>query len=114
MLAALDAYLSSRSYFVGYALSAADVAVWGALVGARQWEALAKGAAGKTPHLLRWFNHVGAAAPALPAALAKYAPKKVAAKAAKKESAAAAADEARGAPESDGPPSPAQQIVLLP
>lgn len=96
-LASLDNYLSSRTFFVGYSLTLADVAVWHALVSARQWEVAAKKAAEKLPHLLRWFNHVSAACPALSEALAKFQPQQLAKKAAKKEIHAAAAAGGGGA-----------------
>lgn len=70
-LSALDAYLSTRTFFVGYTLTLADVAVWHALVSARQWEVAAKKAAEKLPHLLRWFNHCQGSCPALSDALVR-------------------------------------------
>lgn len=70
-LASLDSFLASRTFFVGYAVSLADVAVWHAIVSARQWEIVAKKSADKLPHLLRWFNHLQGSCPAIPDATAR-------------------------------------------
>ena len=82
-LGALNAFLAARTFFVGHALSLADVAVWGAIVSARQWDAVRPRAAETLPHLLRWTALLKALAPALgpQGVLAKFAPQKLAAKA---------------------------------
>ncbi|KAF9593617.1 hypothetical protein IFM89_024301 [Coptis chinensis] len=51
----VDAYLSIRTFFVGYYLSVADIAIWSCLAGTGQrWESLRKSK--KYPNLVRWFN----------------------------------------------------------
>ena len=59
-VATLDAALALRTVLVGSALTAADLALWGALQAIGQWTKLRKAA----PHAARWHAHVGAATPA--------------------------------------------------
>lgn len=55
----LDQHLSLRTYLVGagHLLTAADIAVWGAMRGASVFLGLLK--KGTHIHLARWFDHVG-------------------------------------------------------
>ena len=58
--ASLDAYLAPRSFLVGRGLTAADVAVWGALASSPVFPKLtrpaAAGGSSPLPHLARWFD----------------------------------------------------------
>ncbi|MEW5307513.1 MAG: hypothetical protein WDW36_009902 [Sanguina aurantia] len=51
---ALDNYLCLRTFFVGYSLTLADVALWGQLQSATMWRKVKSG--GQVPHLSRWFD----------------------------------------------------------
>ncbi|KAI5312641.1 hypothetical protein L3X38_041814 [Prunus dulcis] len=51
----LDDYLGSRSFFVDYSFSIADILIWSSLLETRQrWESLRKSK--KYCNLSRWFN----------------------------------------------------------
>lgn len=50
----LSGYLASRTFIVGHTLTIADLAVWGQLSCARQWEAIKR--APTVAHLVRWLN----------------------------------------------------------
>jgi len=50
----LSAYMASRTYFVGHGLTIADLAVFGQLSCARQWEVMKNVPA--LSHLVRWFD----------------------------------------------------------
>lgn len=50
----LDDYLSLRTFFVGYNLTIADIAIWGQLQATPVWKKISS--SGKTPHLSRWFE----------------------------------------------------------
>jgi len=50
----LSVYMASRTYFVGHGLTIADLAIWGQLSCARQWEAVKKVPA--LAHLARWLD----------------------------------------------------------
>lgn len=67
-----SAYLATRTYFVGYEMSIADVAVWGQLANARQWQAVRKQPT--LAHLSRWMSQCSAH-PTLAAVEAEYLPK---------------------------------------
>lgn len=85
----LSSFLATRTFLVGHTATAADLAVWGALCAARQWDAVRRtpGAA----HAARWHAAVGAALPAAASALRDHAP------------AGAAAATARAQQQSKGP-----------
>ncbi|KAK7269497.1 hypothetical protein RIF29_22228 [Crotalaria pallida] len=53
----IDGYLEKRTFFVGYSLSIADLAIWSGLAGTgKRWESLRKSK--KYPNLVRWFNSI--------------------------------------------------------
>ena len=52
----LDAHLTLRSHIVGYSLTAADIAVWGAICGNRAGVSAVK--KGTMLNLTRWYNYV--------------------------------------------------------
>ncbi|GLT81660.1 hypothetical protein SLE2022_000970 [Rubroshorea leprosula] len=55
----MDKYMEKRTFFVGYSLSIADIAIWSGLAGTGQrWESLRK--SNKYLNLVRWFNSVSA------------------------------------------------------
>jgi glutamyl-tRNA synthetase len=101
----LDDYLRPRSFLVGRGLTAADVAVWGALAAspvfpkARRGDGGGGGAAKPTsaplPHLGRWFDLV-ASQPACAAALDAHDPRR------RQQAADAAAVAAGGRAKADG------------
>jgi hypothetical protein len=70
-VAALDDYLSARTFMAGAAPSLADAAAWGQLAAAPYWAKLRKAA----PHAARWFDHLSARAP-YAALLEAHGPKK--------------------------------------
>uniref|UniRef100_A0A383W857 glutamate--tRNA ligase n=1 Tax=Tetradesmus obliquus TaxID=3088 RepID=A0A383W857_TETOB len=82
----LSDYLSLRSYFVGYGVTAADVAIWGQLQACPLWKKVRQSPA--AAHLARWFDHMSSL-PACAAAVEDLCPTK-------KREAAAAADTAAG------------------
>lgn len=51
--AALNDFLQLRTFLVGYSLTLADLAVWGALQASPLWNKVR--GSGKVPHLARWF-----------------------------------------------------------
>ena len=53
----LNTHLALRSFIVGYSLSLADIAVWGALNGNGIFKKSLK--SGNQGHLSRWFQHLG-------------------------------------------------------
>ncbi|KAF5833287.1 tRNA synthetases class I, catalytic domain-containing protein [Dunaliella salina] len=55
VLLAINDYLTFRSFLVGHATTAADVALWGQLQGNPLWKKLKM--SGKYPHLSRWFDY---------------------------------------------------------
>jgi hypothetical protein len=78
----LAARLEGRAWLAGGAApSAADVANWGALAAARQWDALRRGAA--YAGVAKWHDSLPAALPAAAEALAAYMPAAAAASKAK-------------------------------
>lgn len=50
----ISAYLATRTHIVGHGLTVADLAIWGQLSCARQWEAIKKGP--HLAHLARWLD----------------------------------------------------------
>jgi len=54
MCETIAAYLATRTHLVGHGLTVADLAVWGQLSCARQWEAVKKAPA--LAHLVRWLD----------------------------------------------------------
>eukprot|EP00771_Trimastix_marina_P003710 gnl/Trimastix_PCT/506.p2 GENE.gnl/Trimastix_PCT/506~~gnl/Trimastix_PCT/506.p2 ORF type:complete len:734 (-),score=291.67 gnl/Trimastix_PCT/506:135-2282(-) len=54
-LGVLNGHLQLRSFFVGYDLTLADVAVWGALKVLPEWN---ESASAKLPMLARWYAHL--------------------------------------------------------
>ena len=54
--ASLDTYISARTFFVGYAVTAADYAVYSALVSSAMWLKLKR----SCPALNRWFEYMSA------------------------------------------------------
>lgn len=91
----LDAYLSPRSFLVGRALTAADVAVWGALAASPLFPKVRRDAASPLPNLGRWFDLLSSQ-PACSAALESLDPRR------KQQAADAAAVAAGGRAKADG------------
>ncbi|KAI8476061.1 MAG: tRNA synthetases class I, catalytic domain-containing protein [Monoraphidium minutum] len=89
--ASIDKYLALRTFLAGYAPTAADFAVWGALQACPLWKKVKGG--GGAPHLSRWFDCM-AALPECAGAAADLDPRAVAAKA--KAAAADAGGVAKG------------------
>eukprot|EP00475_Leptophrys_vorax_P015510 TRINITY_DN2183_c0_g1_i1.p1 TRINITY_DN2183_c0_g1~~TRINITY_DN2183_c0_g1_i1.p1 ORF type:complete len:747 (+),score=224.57 TRINITY_DN2183_c0_g1_i1:24-2243(+) len=56
-VASFNEHLAMRSFFVGYRLSAADIAIWVGLINNPRWNALQKESA-KYPHVIRWFKYL--------------------------------------------------------
>ncbi|KAF8056743.1 glutamate--tRNA ligase [Scenedesmus sp. PABB004] len=86
LCAALNGYLALRSFFVGHATTAADLAIWGQLHACPLWRKVKQ--SGGVPHLARWFD-LHAALPACASAAESLCPRA-------KAAAAAAADTAAG------------------
>ncbi|KAF6254122.1 tRNA synthetases class I, catalytic domain-containing protein [Scenedesmus sp. NREL 46B-D3] len=82
----LSDYLSLRSFFVGYGVTAADMAIWGQLQACPLWKKVRQSSS--AAHLVRWFDHISSL-PACAAAVEDLCPSK-------KREAAAAADTAAG------------------
>ncbi|KAF9361980.1 hypothetical protein BGX26_008152 [Mortierella sp. AD094] len=58
----LNHHLTLRSYFVGYKVSVADIAIWGALKANAIFARQLKTGKGLGVYLARWFNHISAQA----------------------------------------------------
>lgn len=56
-LTVLNEFVAARTYLVGHDVTAADWAVWGALLGNAEWKKLSADAATQAafPHVFRWF-----------------------------------------------------------
>lgn len=66
---AVSDYLALRSYVIGHALTAADVALWHAILSNRMWDKVKSNA--KVANLARWLKHVSAV-PELAAVTAEF------------------------------------------
>lgn len=58
----LNHHLTLRSYFVGYKVSVADIALWGALKANAIFARQLKTGKDVGVYLARWFNHISAQA----------------------------------------------------
>ncbi|GJP31139.1 hypothetical protein CLOM_g9610 [Closterium sp. NIES-68] len=72
----LNSYLAARTFFVGFDLSIADVAIFAGLFATGQrWDSIRKSPTAKYPNLIRWYNTVHAEAPDLSPSLLPFSRK---------------------------------------